>query len=348
MMRTERIMAVWLVLVVCSSAWALDANDPNLVSYWMFDEGSGATALDYAGDNNGTVHGATWTTGQIEGALSFDGIDDYVDVDDDPSLRFSQHDSFTISYWALPISDEHGGWVVCKMQPSAQSHCFTYETEWNSSISAFGFTISRANSSSWVPIHTIAGSAPAGSWYHVAAVYDNRDMKIYLNGQLNVSGIFPYHTDSTPSDNSMAIGARLIISTFESGTFFDGQIDEVAIYDRALSAEEVQQLYYEGFSDYERAIVLIEDALAEKEEALEASLRAVEKEWLAYESLEELLESGDYGDLSKRDIVIAKQDIHSAIQHEWQSMKSLERSIKRLMYSLAGLGEEAEPNQISE
>ena len=61
--------------------------EPNFVSWWQFDEGQGYTAYDSAATNDGTVHGATWTTGQMGGALDFDGANDYVNVANDDSLN---------------------------------------------------------------------------------------------------------------------------------------------------------------------------------------------------------------------------------------------------------------------
>jgi len=86
------------------------------------------------------------------------------------------------------------------------------------------------------------------------------------------------------------------------------------------------------------AAARIQASIAEKDDALGRIDAALEIEWAAYEALEELLESEDYGDLKKGDIVAAKQKIHSAIQHQEQSKKALEKSIEKLEDSLALLG----------
>jgi hypothetical protein len=82
----KNLIFVWFCLILAISA---NAAEPNLVAHWKFDEGSGGTAYDSAGDNDGTIYGATWTTGQIDGALDFDGSNDYVDVADSASLSFT-------------------------------------------------------------------------------------------------------------------------------------------------------------------------------------------------------------------------------------------------------------------
>jgi hypothetical protein len=91
------------------------------------------------------------------------------------------------------------------------------------------------------------------------------------------------------------------------------------------------------------AVRSIEDAIAEKLDALDKVNAALEKEWAACDALQELLESGDYGDLKKGDIITAMQKIHSSIQHEELSKKALDRSIEKLEDALAALGWQPPP-----
>ncbi|MHC4463713.1 MAG: hypothetical protein ACYS30_20120, partial [Planctomycetota bacterium] len=83
--------AVVGLLSMCGSA---SSSEPiqGLISQWKFDEGEGSIAYDSVGGNDGTIYGAQWTTGQVNGALQFDGHDDYVEVGDklnDVDLPFS-------------------------------------------------------------------------------------------------------------------------------------------------------------------------------------------------------------------------------------------------------------------
>jgi hypothetical protein len=94
---------------------------------------------------------------------------------------------------------------------------------------------------------------------------------------------------------------------------------------------------------YKIAIMKIEKALIEKIEALEKIDAALQEEWAAYDALKELLETGDYGDLKKGDIVMAMQKIHSSIQHQQQSIDTLQKSIEKLLYSLSTLGYGPQP-----
>jgi len=216
-----------------------------LISYWKFDEGSGSIASDSAGTNNGTIYGATWTDGALGGALGFDGVNDYVDVPDSASLRFSQTDSFSISCWAMPIAGD-GGRIVCKMRKTSATGVFGYETLWQPALSGFWFSAE----SSWKG-HTVVGtgqgSAPAGNWYHFTAVYSNKNITLYLNGQPAGAGKFAYNAGSTTPDKNLSIGVRSYDSRIED--YFEGRIDDVRIYDRALSAEEVQRLFDGGLTE---------------------------------------------------------------------------------------------------
>jgi hypothetical protein len=243
---------------------------PQMVAYWKFDEGRGTAANDSVGKNNGTVHGAEWTAGRFNNALSFDGVDDYVEVPDDPSLRFMQSSSFTISAWVMPVLEIENGYILCKMRsggrrgdaesgklltssrttsgirtaaPLSRSRIFGYLATWSSKISGFSFGVE----SSWkgyVLVQTGRNSAPVGSWYHVVGVYDDKDVRIYLNGELRGRRSFDLETGSTTPDKNLVIGAMSYESTIKA--FFGGKIDEVRIYDGALSDAEIWSLYENG------------------------------------------------------------------------------------------------------
>jgi hypothetical protein len=89
------ILLIALVLNLCCAAFAADIYHP--VSHWKLDETSGTIAYDSAGANNGTVTGATWTTGKIDGALNFNSNGNMVRILDSASLDPSN--AFTVTAW---------------------------------------------------------------------------------------------------------------------------------------------------------------------------------------------------------------------------------------------------------
>lgn len=225
--------------VTKGSIWSFTTWHSNPVGWWKFE----GDANDSSGNgHHGTLMGDANIVSDVNRGLvlTLDGDADYVEVPDDSSLRFSQNDSFSISYWAMPVS---GDCVVCKMRASnCSGGIFGYTTSWNASNSKFIFVAEKSCTGS-VTVATGNNSAPAGSWYHVVSVYDNKDMKIYLNGQLRDTGTFSYDTGSTTPDQDLIIGAR----SYEAmDDFFNGRIDDVQIYDRMLSEEEIWELYQCG------------------------------------------------------------------------------------------------------
>lgn len=228
---------VWFAGVENASADIFD--DANLVGYWQFS-GDPNDSTSYGHD--GTLQGDASTSEDI---LELDGTGDYVEVADDAHFRFTQPDAFSICFWARADSSS-GGYVLSKMR---ETNCYDRKFGYQAyhSSSQFRFVIEKSCTGSTI-VSTSASSAPADAWYHVVMVYDNNDMKVYLDGVQDGSGTFAYDTGSTYPDKAMAIGARSYDATVTS--YFDGQIDDVMIYDVALEAWEVRQLYNEANKAY--------------------------------------------------------------------------------------------------
>ncbi|MHC4623117.1 MAG: LamG domain-containing protein [Planctomycetota bacterium] len=217
--------------------------DANLVGFWQFS-GDADDSSFY--EHHGTLNGDADVGADI---LAVDGDGDYVEVQDDPDFRFTQRDSFSIAFWAKPDSNSQG-YVLSKMR-SGECYLRKFGYQVSSNDSRFHFIIEKSCTGN-TTVSTSADSAPSGAWYHVVMVYDynggNKDMKAYLNGKLDGTGAFAYNTGSTTPEKALAIGARSYESTVTS--YFDGQIDDVMIYDRALEAWEVRQLYNEANKAY--------------------------------------------------------------------------------------------------
>jgi hypothetical protein len=207
-----------------------------LVAHWTFDETQGSTAYDSAGINNGTIYGAQPTSGKLGGALSFDGTNDYVNVLDDISLR-PQY--ITMSAWVKT--------------PKKYEVIFTKSRYSDARYEQYSLCIwsdGRARSG----IKRNSGGAPgvgwqisAGQtilngtdWYLVTATWDGSFMKVYLNGQLE--GVNS-SVSSGPIDDYQGGNLKIGLNWSNDPAWFKGAMDDVRIYNRALNADEVQQLY---------------------------------------------------------------------------------------------------------
>ena len=130
------------------------------------------------------------------------------------------------------------------MQGTDTAGIFGYMVYWDPTKDTFQFKAERSGVGTTI-IYTFDNSAPAGSWYFVTAVYDNKNMEIYLNGQPHNTGTFGYDTGSTTPDQNLSIGVRRYGAS-NIDHYFDGSVDDVRIYNRALTTTEVLQLYNAG------------------------------------------------------------------------------------------------------
>lgn len=207
------------------------ATSSGLQGSWKFDENNGATAADASGNNNtGTLSsGATWTTGQSGAAANLDGVDDYVQVGAQSSLALTN--TGTLSAWIYPTGagslPPYGGIIINKEGEYELARFTDGTIQW-----AFANTNPGWN---WVNTGYVA---PLNQWTHVAVTYDSGVVKTYINGTL-------FHTytgtgaigDIDNSQNDFRVGGRQVTSHN-----FRGRIDEVRVYNRALSASEVTTL----------------------------------------------------------------------------------------------------------
>ena len=252
----KKLLLLGIILTVCVVIVAFvfaQFYPEGMISYWKFDESEGITASDSADANDGTlINGPVWTAGKVGGALSFDGLDDYVEVPNSANLDIT--DAITIEAWVYMISAPTNMRVICKPYSiSAWTSPYAdYElvilneaTGWSGYPGRavyFGLNLGGA----WIYLGTTSlNTVPLDAWTHLAATYDGSSMKICINGIerafRSVSG-----TIGT-SDNPLFIGTR----TPAPGEVFSGLIDEVAIYGRALSEAEIQQHYENGSYEVE-------------------------------------------------------------------------------------------------
>ena len=207
-------------------------SEKSLVGCWSFDEGEGAIVKDsslYANDGkvySGKEEKATWVKGITGSALSFDGADDYVEVRSD---MFKQLKTFTVEAWVYNLADYYqdivrngGGVPIFVLDAGAQKSRFA--------------VVYPANKSA---IATADITLSTDSWHHIAATFDEKSLKgyLYVDGQKQNQEI---NLPESPQDCNGVIN----IGTDPWKNYpAKGKIDEVRIYNYALSAEEIAKHY---------------------------------------------------------------------------------------------------------
>ena len=168
-------------------------------------------------------------------SLLFDGTDDYVQVPDHSSLDITNE--LTIASWVNP--DSYDGTILAKRDFSGGERT-NYHT-WVDASGYIGFEFNHNNSATGNA--TSVATIPTNSWSHVAITYDQQNIKIYINGELNKT--VQETDDLTPNNNVLSIG-RVIRQSNSNFSEFDGKLDEVAIWNEAITAAEITALYNSG------------------------------------------------------------------------------------------------------
>ncbi|WP_347275227.1 Ig-like domain-containing protein [Candidatus Kuenenia sp.] len=208
-------------------------------AYYTFDEGTGSTATDSSGNNrNGTITGATWTTGKIAGALNFDG-NDYVTI---PRMNY---DEISVSAWFNKNTSGTNvifGGFRYNANVQLREGFDLYFSSGTPNILRFVAATSNTSGTRTVKDATKDFTDSNGSWYHVVGTYNKTtgEQKLYVDGQLVDTQTHPSGNVIVPltDRNYMAIGTR-----YTDFGFFRGIIDDIRIYNRALSAQEVLSLF---------------------------------------------------------------------------------------------------------
>ena len=243
-------------------------DDGSLVAYYNFNNDAAGNVYDDSGKGNtGQLKGNAQI---VDGELLLDGNGDYVDVPNSNSINI-EGSELTISVWINPnqLKESIKGIIVAKDTGSGSARDGQYSLGTRSNKAA-GYVWPALNPDgssefcTWWAGRT-GNELNIGEWQHVVMTYDSSDAKIYINGDL----------DSSQATNGCSISKKdttnLAIGGYSNGRFsrlgFDGMIDNVRIYNRALSEAEIQELYnLENKGDY--ADYLIESDLTEGNQKL--------------------------------------------------------------------------------
>jgi len=216
-----------LVLVLGVVGTAVAQVDPSLVGWWKFDEGVGAVAADSSGNkNNGSLHGPVeWTdAGKLGGAIKFTGPYNYVLVPNNATLNPTR--ALSITAWINPSWT--GNNRILQKSSGGGDNQYRLLKEWGDNMVFHlpGLTPDRLE---------FPGCPPLGEWTHLCATYDGSSMKVYYNG--TVRGQQASSGQMGVSDGALCIGTKHI--TAPAGDEFNGMLDDVRIYNKALSVSEI-------------------------------------------------------------------------------------------------------------
>ncbi|OIO02788.1 hypothetical protein COY52_12005 [Candidatus Desantisbacteria bacterium CG_4_10_14_0_8_um_filter_48_22] len=225
----KKMLGVMLAVSLCSlwlGCYAADAPEKGLIAYWSFDEGSGNTAKDMSGKgHNGTIYGAKYEKGKAGTCLSFDGVDNFVSVPDFADAPVSE---ITILVWQK--TGEARAQSTLSNFPDDYKDRINFHIPWSDGTVYWDFgDITAEGRLSYIPDQEIVGT-----WQHFAFVASESEncMKIYRNGveEASKDGMCPY--SGAPRG--------IYIGLLDGANFFIGEIDELKMYNRALSAKEIK------------------------------------------------------------------------------------------------------------
>jgi hypothetical protein len=223
-----------------SNYWNPEPKPPELLQgYWMFDEGTGTTVADSSGfGNHGTIRGATWTaSGKYGAALEFDGTDDYVEINGYKGVLGTQ--SRTVTAWVKTGANRHMDIISWGNNSVGE--------QWLFSTTGAG---SRSEPTGVLRLNVFSGYITGSKIvtndqrHHVAAVLEDdgsadvSDVTLYVDGEPDTA------TKIVPQAIHTTIGTNVRIGFSSDGTdrFFEGSIDSVRVYERALSGTEISDM----------------------------------------------------------------------------------------------------------
>lgn len=223
---------VLLLSIICLSpiAWGIN-DDKDLMLYLPFDEGQGEKAMDASGnDLEAMLHGATWSKeGKIGGCVHITDTEKYVEIESVPELDITSE--ITIEAWFLPEENQGDSNLMGRRTPA---NVGGYVLQWSSQFTG------APQIETWIHIGGFQGTRnkqtikpELNEWFHVASTYDGNFIRQYINGKEDVAFDAP-NGEITSVDIVFRIGKS---QTGLAGAV--GLVDEVAIYSRALTEDEI-------------------------------------------------------------------------------------------------------------
>ena len=221
----------------------VEPNNNNLIGWWKLDEGAGTIAADSSiYDNDGNLAGdpnshPQWVAGHIgSGALDFNGVHDYVDCSNDVNLNEPNiTGKVTLSAW-VKTNDCGNGQFNPYITKGDFAYTLQHRAPLGTNINELEIALYSAGTGTWYFASTPVDSSFNGVWHHLAGTYDGSKLKLYIDGELKA--ITNYVGPIATSTANVNLGK----SSDFTDRWYDGALDDVRIYKRALSQGEVAYL----------------------------------------------------------------------------------------------------------
>ncbi len=231
-------------MVLCIALTGLAGADiyEGLLGYWPLDEGAGLVTGDLAGSNDGTLEaGVNWVTGKLGSAMETNVGTQAIRMSPEPAYLTP---NMSVACWAITEEAGWGEWA------GIVGHCYdtgSTEAGWalyeDGALGTVEFYASQAGAMVTLSVSGVT----TGVWNHWVGTVSDTAITVYLNGQeaasLPFAGGVDYSEKPATWDMIPVIGTYL---DDDENEYFNGSVDEVAIWDRALTADEVAALYNDG------------------------------------------------------------------------------------------------------
>jgi hypothetical protein len=228
------VTVLFIVGLLTTSSYAkLDLK--NCVGMWLFDDGAGDTAKDSSpSKNDGTLkNGAKWVDGKLAKGVSFDGVDDFVGLANQPDLT----KGFTFSAWVKRNADT----PACQEIFNNHQLFLRTKPESEDANNSFETFINLADNNP-EPRAASGVASTVGQWFFVAVTWDKTTLKIYVDGELKGPSTRTGTLSATPVTAQIGRGEQ----TSLTANSFNGIIDDVAIFSVALAVDDIQTLMAQG------------------------------------------------------------------------------------------------------
>ncbi len=219
--------------------------EQGLVAWWSFDNLSGSTVYDEKGSYNATVSAGNevaTAAGRVGSAAYFDGSGKVLLAEHSGALNFTADESYTLSFWMKPDTLADVGVVTNWRQNSSSSGGTdrNFMGAWLRANGALEYQKGADKSNKWYTTSSASGAVSAGNWYNVVLVQDAAagQCYMYINGSLAATAD---HTRPVGSDSTK--GTIVMGSAISSAAAYKGLLDEVKLYNTALSSDTIINSY---------------------------------------------------------------------------------------------------------